>query len=1044
MKRVLSLFCFACLFVTGICAQQTVNVQGVPRQLKTAPAKKIAATTDGQSFDPENVRYFVGEGGNTSYLILEWHDGKGAEKLVWGYRYDEATGEKMLRDIAAADPRLYMLAYEGTQYGTSIGGFGFDLNGNQDVSLVKSGTEYVEVDEDGIARTSGYDFDSYTASDSTDHWKAGWYNGYWSYYVADNADSDLGYSNFGAGDRTLSDGSVDYWAYTSFSGESLTDDADYFFYLPEPATGVAIPDELTLPIADNCSIPVVLGATGLSVSTLTWYVLDSNGKTDRTVISSVTSSSSAINGKATFAGDKTGDVLLVMRARINSAYYYSDTCRVTVVAPEKPITSIAFAEAEKEVGIRQTAENEVTLLPADATYTGLTYTSSNESVATVNKTTGVATATVQEGTTTITATSTFDPSISASYELTVKCYQPVESIEVEGGDVITIEERDLCPKPDVTVLPADADYTAVSYTIEDPSIASFYQDNIIAHKAGETNLIIEASDGQGAKATVKLTVVEPDRSQFDGYEDGTFILNEAWYGHENGDMNFLTADDSLMYRVYERENPNEAFGATSCSATIYGGKMFVMSKQAADGGDETTNGGGRLVVLDAKTLKKIAGFETIGGGDGRSVVGVNPHKAYLGTTAGVVTFDIDSMAVGSIIDGTQGASLYSGQTGDMLKAGRYVFAVQQSTGTHVIDIDADTIVTTIHDSSIQGLTQAADGMVWLASSDTIRCVDPETLEVTQALKLPEGSISCTWGSWRPVPFCASRTQNVLYWNTGSDITGGGSEYYRYEIGTDIDGLQPLISLDDEGFEADTEGQSQITYGSPRYDDRDDELIIMTTQSGYGTNYEHNWLHLVDGTTGELKKTIRLKQYYWFQELPVFPDKYAPEFDGVEDNVTFTVGDEAYVIDLTEAVVDQDNIAYNISTTLADSADANIATVVLDGTTLTITPVAAGSTKATLAAESNGVVTEHDIYITVNVSDGISQAQAARAIYARNGQIVVNGYAGWNFILYDMGGRSVAGFVANTDSHCATPAVTTGAYILKGWHGSEAVTIKVAL
>ena len=51
---------------------------------------------------------------------------------------------------------------------------------------------------------------------------------------------------------------------------------------------------------------------------------------------------------------------------------------------------------------------------------------------------------------------------------------------------------------------------------------------------------------------------------------------------------------------------------------------------------------------------------------------------------------------------------------------------------------------------------------------------------------------------------------------------------------------------------------------------------MTTQKGAGTDYEHNWIHIVNGTTGELKKTIKLKQYYWFQAMPIFPDKYAPD------------------------------------------------------------------------------------------------------------------------------------------------------------------------
>lgn len=68
-------------------------------------------------------------------------------------------------------------------------------------------------------------------------------------------------------------------------------------------------------------------------------------------------------------------------------------------------------------------------------------------------------------------------------------------------------------------------------------------------------------------------------------------------------MNFLTKDQELMYRVYERENKGEAFGATSCYGIVYGGNLYVTSKQEEDAGDPNP-GGGRLVIMDAKTLKK--------------------------------------------------------------------------------------------------------------------------------------------------------------------------------------------------------------------------------------------------------------------------------------------------------------------------------------------------------------------------------------------------------------------------------------------------------
>lgn len=1043
MKKFYLLFCFALLTAMSLCAQQTVMVQGVPRQLKAPIAKRVTAQDGGDAFEASKVRYYVGEGPNTSYLIVEWCDRKGAEKLVWGYRYSEANGEKMLKDIAAADPRFYILVQDGTQYGSAIGGMGFDLNGNNVLGLEAEDGTKMEVNDNGLVNTDGYSFDGITPTDPTDHWYSGWYNGYWSYWVASSPTEDVAYSGVGATGRQLSDGSVDYWCVSRFGGDDDSAPfAPYYFYLPAPDYGVAIPEKLTFNMADSCYVPEVLTAKGTKRKSLYWWIHDENGKRDNSVIAKVANDTTNVNGLVTFTG-KAGTAKIVAQANIDGKLYRSDTCLVTVLAPEKPLTAISFENPTMTIGLKKDTVNRARVKPADATFTQLTYTSSDPSVASVNQLTGIVTSTTKEGTATITATSSYDPQVTAQYTVEVKCLKPVERIVPSCGDTLRIELRDIVAKPEVEVIPADADFSAVSYKIENPAIASFYQNNIVAHKIGETQLIIEASDGQGAKDTVTVKVVEPNRTPYEGYQDGTFLLNEAWFGHENADMNFLTADDSLMYRVYERENPGEAFGATASSATIYGGRMYVMSKQQADGGDETTHAGGRLVVLDAKTLKKIAGFDEICGGDGRSVVGVNPHKVYLGTTAGVVTFDVDNMAIGHIIDGTQGKTLYQGQIGDMVKAGPYVFAAQQNKGTLVIDAVADTVVTTIANGKIQGVAQDYEGMVWLASEDSLHRIDPATCQIKEKLKLPQGvNISCSWGAWRPVAFCASRTKNVLYWHKSGGMMGGGSDYYRYEIGTDISNLKPFFSLDT--LKAAKESEKQIMYGSPRIDDRTNRLIVMTTQSGFGKNYEHNWLHLVDGTTGELQKTFKLKQYYWFQELPVFPDKYAPEFNGVNGYVTLEKGGQPYTADLAGSVSDRDNIAYNISIALSDSGDANVADVTLDGTILAIQPVGAGTTKAILTAESNGITTEQEIYITVNMPDAIGQATAHRAIKAAGGRLTVNGYAGWAFTLYSASGIAVADFTATTNSHTATPAVPSGAYILKGCCGSEAVTVKVKL
>lgn len=1041
MRKLLSLLGLMCFVCIGLQAQQTMFVQGVPRQVSTLP-KALKST--GISIDASKIKYYVGEGSKTSVLVIRWNDGRGAENLVWGYKWEDAakaTGDAMLRAIAKADPRFYMLVYGDTQYGSAIGGFGFDLNGNRNIGL-KKGDEEKKADEEGLIHTSAYDFDDYTAMDATDHWASGWYsNGFWSYYTADSFTEEPGFSSVGASTRVLTDGSLDLWSFSSFSGSGEAAEINYYFYVPTPETGIYLPDEITLPISDGGVLPTILGCNGETAGTMLWTIQDKESQKDNTLIKTIRSTKDAFNGAVTFAGNKTGDAYVYFRTKIgNSAnYFQSNTCKITVTAPEKPITKIAFQQAEMESGIKQTVENPLTLTPSNATYTALTYTSSNKEVASVS-TAGKITTTATEGETIITATSVYDENVTASFKLTVKCQKAVEKIELGGENkVIEIEFKDIyCPVPVIT--PADADYTDVTYQIADPDIASFYQANIIAKKVGETTMTVTAKDGKGASTTVKLIVKERDHSPYAGYQDGTFILNEAWFGHENGDMNFLTEDKELMYRVYDRENPGEAFGATSCYGMIYADKFFVISKQPKDGGDSTP-GGGRLVVMNAKTLKKIAGFDVIGGGDGRAIVGVNPDKVYISTTAGVVVFDVKNLKVGDIIEGTQGASLYNGQTGDMVKAGKYVFAIQQSKGTNIIDTETDKLVKCIENSKIQGITQGADGSVWLGSTHTLERLNPETLTIEETLQLPTGAeISCSWGAWRPTPFCASHTKNILYWSGGSSVMYGGAGYYRYEIGTDISTIKPFFSV--AKLPGATEGKLQTSYGTPRYDDRTDELIVMTTQKGSGTDYEHNWIHIVNGTTGELKKTIKLKQYYWFQAMPIFPDKYAPEANGVESTLSFTTSSAPTVIDLTDKVTDKDNLTYNISKTLKSVSNESIATATLEGNTLTVTPKAIGETTITLAIESNGVVVEKNIHVVVSGGTGINDMETGKTIYCKDNMLSIYGYEGYRFIMYNSNGQAIGSYKVNSDRYNTPIDVARGIYLLNGHTGKQIVSAKI--
>lgn len=233
MKKKLYFLFVLLLCATSLLAQ--VKVQGVPRNLKHNYGVMARSATS--TVDFSKINYWVGEGDKEAALVISWGDGKdGNKNLVWGYRWsDTATGADLLMAVAAADPRFYLLVNSGTQYGSAFGGFGYDLNGNGNIQLVSGDNTYDLTN--GAYCCDDYSFDDFASNDPEDHWRAGWNKGYWSYYVAEKNNPEFGYSSYGASSRNLSDGSVDGWCFSNFSGTSGSGDlSGELEYVAPPTT----------------------------------------------------------------------------------------------------------------------------------------------------------------------------------------------------------------------------------------------------------------------------------------------------------------------------------------------------------------------------------------------------------------------------------------------------------------------------------------------------------------------------------------------------------------------------------------------------------------------------------------------------------------------------------------------------------------------------------------------------------------------------------------------------------------------------------------
>ena len=164
------------------------------------------------------------------------------------------------------------------------------------------------------------------------------------------------------------------------------------------------------------------------------------------------------------------------------------------------VSSITLDKQVAEVVRGETVTLIATVLPTDADNKEVIWSSSDETVATVQG--GVVT-TLKEGETVITATTTDGTDLSASCTVTVK---PIlvssvtldkQTAEVLRGETVTLT---------ATVLPTDADNTTLVWTSSDETVATVQDGVVTTLKAGEAVIIATTTDGTDLSASCTVTV----------------------------------------------------------------------------------------------------------------------------------------------------------------------------------------------------------------------------------------------------------------------------------------------------------------------------------------------------------------------------------------------------------------------------------------------------------------------------------------------------------------------------------------------------------
>lgn len=472
------------------------------------------------------------------------------------------------------------------------------------------------------------------------------------------------------------------------------------------------------------------------------------------------------------------------------------------------------------------------------------------------------------------------------------------------------------------------------------------------------------------------------------YSKGTFIVNEDWYGHQNSTLNFLTDDGEWIYRVIQKENPGVEIGATAQYGAIYGDKFFVMAKQPKDPGASIT--GGRITICDAKTMKVLKQIENIAVddkgssiADGRGFLGVDEHKAYVGSSNGIYVLDLDSLKITGSVSGAGNDSddpyqqLYGGQIGNMVRVNDRVFAVHQKNGLLIINPATDEVEKTVEAPEGWGfgsVVLSKDGNLWLSlaassgsgQADTrIVKLNPATLEQT-IIECPEGIFgpANTWYAWTPDCFCASKQNNVLYWNGGNSSWFSGKTIYKYDIDSNTFSTFIDYNNDPDGW--------QIYGCSFRVNPVTDEAIV-SLYKGYGDP-----TYVVRKYNNEGKQTAEYSMIsnYWFPSLPVFPDNEAPDVADISP-VSITTEDST-TVSLKDVATDADNMDAAIVKTVKKVSDEKVLKAEMADGDLVITPLKAGKADITIQINSNGKLAETVVSVEISEATDIDAVEGAKA------------------------------------------------------------------
>lgn len=470
------------------------------------------------------------------------------------------------------------------------------------------------------------------------------------------------------------------------------------------------------------------------------------------------------------------------------------------------------------------------------------------------------------------------------------------------------------------------------------------------------------------------------------YTQGVFMVNEDWFGHRNSTTNYLTRDGKFVY------NNTTEIGATACFGAAWGNRYYIIAKQAKDNGSKVE--GGRITICDANTMRIIKQIKDINGNeDGRSFCGVDEHKAYVSTSRGIYTLNLDELTIGAAVKNADGGDANLGLCGNMVRLGDYVYATEYGKSLRIIDCNTDRIVATISSAKVYSITMSKDGQLWVSTDKGISRVNTESRQL-ETISLPEGINvpANSYGVWCPDGLCASMQNNVIYWTS---VTWNILKVFKYDINNNE--FAKVVDLTN-----DADKWKMYSASNLRVDPVTDNLYVSLFKDWGSQDYA---VRIYDNNGNQLNEYELTQKNYWFPGMFVFPDVEDP-IAGNMDAVTVEENKEVKV-DLATVCSDADNFQAAIIKTVKDVSKENIATATVKDGKLVVKGLKEGSTVVTLNFCSNGISTTTTVRFFVTKATGITGTQTSADVrevarFTIDGKRINQPQRGINIVKYSDG------------------------------------------